>query len=219
MNTDDGHMKRASMMDGGVVFARPPPEWQPERLDLSKSTVIWQLQKSLYGLKSAPKTLAGPSGEYSQKVRFCLELARHLVVVELFFLCRMMVTESHDQMDRASRTRSVESGGGRDDSPVWRQHATFLTSINMIFCWHHPPIRKSFRPPTAFRNRSFFASSEGIAAKMSDRSFSPSGLKSRATSLHPTSGDSVDPLFTSTHRVLIGGLPIISRHSVMSTSQ
>ena len=47
---------------------------------------------------------------------------------------------------------------------------------------------------------------------MSDRSFSPLGFKSRATSLHRISGDSVDPLF------LIGGLPVISRHSAMSTS-
>ena len=30
-----------------------------------------------------------------------------------------LVTESHDRMDRASRTRLVESGGARDDSPSW----------------------------------------------------------------------------------------------------
>ena len=29
------------------------------------------------------------------------------------------VTESHDQMDRACRTRLVESGGARDDSLSW----------------------------------------------------------------------------------------------------
>ena len=32
---------------------------------------------------------------------------------------RVRVTESHDRMDRASRTRLVDSGGARDDSPSW----------------------------------------------------------------------------------------------------
>ena len=42
----------AHMKDGDVVFARPPTEWQPETPDTSKGTVIWKLQKSLYGLRS-----------------------------------------------------------------------------------------------------------------------------------------------------------------------
>ena len=45
----------AHMKDGDVVYARPPPEWQPESLDPNKGTVIWKLQKSLYGLRSAPR--------------------------------------------------------------------------------------------------------------------------------------------------------------------
>ena len=32
---------------------------------------------------------------------------------------RVRVTESHDRMDRVNRTRLVESGGARDDSPSW----------------------------------------------------------------------------------------------------
>ena len=35
----------AHMKDCDVVFAKPPPEWQPETLDPSKRTVIWKLQK------------------------------------------------------------------------------------------------------------------------------------------------------------------------------
>ena len=35
----------AHMKDGDVVYARPPPERQPETLDPSKGTVIWKLQK------------------------------------------------------------------------------------------------------------------------------------------------------------------------------
>ena len=45
----------AHMKDGDVVYARPPPEWQLETLDPSKGTVIWKLQKSLYGLRTAPR--------------------------------------------------------------------------------------------------------------------------------------------------------------------
>ena len=45
----------AHMKDGDVVYAKPPPEWQPETLDPSKRTVTWKLQKSLCGLKSAPR--------------------------------------------------------------------------------------------------------------------------------------------------------------------
>ena len=45
----------AHMKDGDVVYARPFPEWQPEKLDPNKDTVIWTLQKSLYGLRSAPR--------------------------------------------------------------------------------------------------------------------------------------------------------------------
>ena len=43
------------MKDGDVVHAKPPPEWQPETLDPSKGTVIGKLQKSLCGLRSAPR--------------------------------------------------------------------------------------------------------------------------------------------------------------------
>ena len=52
MNTAflDAHIK-----DGGVVHAKPPPEWQPETLDPSKRTVMWKLQTSLCGLRSAPR--------------------------------------------------------------------------------------------------------------------------------------------------------------------
>ena len=45
----------AHMKDGDMVYARPPPEWQPETLDPSKGTLISKLQKSLYGLRSAPR--------------------------------------------------------------------------------------------------------------------------------------------------------------------
>ena len=43
------------MKVGDVDHAKPPPEWQPETLDLSKRTVIWKLQKSLYCLRNAPR--------------------------------------------------------------------------------------------------------------------------------------------------------------------
>ena len=45
----------AHMKDGDVVYAKRPPEWQPETLDPSKGTVTWKLQTSLYGLRSAPR--------------------------------------------------------------------------------------------------------------------------------------------------------------------
>ena len=45
----------AHMEDGDVVYAKPTPEWQPETLDPSKRTVIWKLQESLYGVRSAPR--------------------------------------------------------------------------------------------------------------------------------------------------------------------
>ena len=38
----------AHMKDGDVVYAKPPSEWQAGKLDPSKGTVIWKLQKSLY---------------------------------------------------------------------------------------------------------------------------------------------------------------------------
>ena len=59
----------ARVMDGDVVYGKPPPECQPETLDFSKRTSIWQLQTNLYGLKSSPSTLAGPSGADPQEVR------------------------------------------------------------------------------------------------------------------------------------------------------
>ena len=45
----------AHIKDGDVLYARPPPEWQPETLDPNKGTMIWTLQKSLYGPRSAPR--------------------------------------------------------------------------------------------------------------------------------------------------------------------
>ena len=46
------HKARYVLSD--VVYARPPFERQPETLD-PKGTVVWKLQKSLYGLRSAPR--------------------------------------------------------------------------------------------------------------------------------------------------------------------
>ena len=43
------------MKHGDVAYAGPPPEWQPEKFDPNKDTVIWKLQKSLYALRSAPR--------------------------------------------------------------------------------------------------------------------------------------------------------------------
>ena len=60
----------AHMKDGDVVFARPPPEWQPETLYSSKVTVIWKLQKSLYGLRSAPRRLQDHLEEILRKCVF-----------------------------------------------------------------------------------------------------------------------------------------------------
>ena len=44
-------------------------EWQPETLDPSKGTVIWKLQKSLYGLEKRDETLKGPSVADPQEMR------------------------------------------------------------------------------------------------------------------------------------------------------
>ena len=33
----------AHIKEGNVVYAKPPPEWQPETLDPSTGTVIWQI--------------------------------------------------------------------------------------------------------------------------------------------------------------------------------
>ena len=65
----------AHMKDCDVVYARPPPEWQPETLDPNKGTVIWKLQESLCGLRSAPRRWQGPSGTDPQEVRLRPELA------------------------------------------------------------------------------------------------------------------------------------------------
>ena len=71
----------AHMKDGDVVYAKPPPEWQPETMDPSKGTVIWKLQKSC-GLRSAPRRWLG-SGADPQEVwassRTCLILACGLI--------------------------------------------------------------------------------------------------------------------------------------------
>ena len=45
----------AHLKDGDVVYAKTPPEWQLETQDVCKGTVVWKLQKSLYGLRSAPR--------------------------------------------------------------------------------------------------------------------------------------------------------------------
>ena len=70
----------AHMKDGDVVYAKPPTEWQPETLDPSKGTVIWKLQKSLYGFEKRTETLAGPSRADPQEVRLRPEHAGHLLV-------------------------------------------------------------------------------------------------------------------------------------------
>ena len=38
-----------------MVFAEPPPQWQPETLDPSMGSMICKLQKSLCGLRIAPR--------------------------------------------------------------------------------------------------------------------------------------------------------------------
>ena len=70
----------AHMKDGDVVYAKPPPKWQPETLDPSKGTVIWKLQRSLYWPEKRTETLAGPSRTDPQEVRLRPEHAGHLPV-------------------------------------------------------------------------------------------------------------------------------------------
>ena len=64
----------ANMKDGDVVYARPPPEWKPEILDPNKNTVIWKLQKSLYGLRSAPRRWQDHLEEILRKCGFVANL-------------------------------------------------------------------------------------------------------------------------------------------------
>ena len=63
------------MKDGDVVNAKPPPEMQPETLDPSKGTVIWKLQKSLCGLRRAPRRWQDHLEQIPQEVRRRLEHA------------------------------------------------------------------------------------------------------------------------------------------------
>ena len=53
----------ASMKARDVVYARRPLEWLPQSLDHSKGTVVWKLQKSLCGLRSAPRRWQDKPGE------------------------------------------------------------------------------------------------------------------------------------------------------------
>ena len=49
------------MKDGDVVYAKSPPEWQPETRDPSKGTVIWKLQKKVSGAhRDAGRTIWQP---------------------------------------------------------------------------------------------------------------------------------------------------------------
>ena len=59
----------AHMKDGDVVYAKPPPEWQPGTLDPSKDTVSWKLQQKSLWSEKRTETLAGPSGADPQQVR------------------------------------------------------------------------------------------------------------------------------------------------------
>ena len=52
----ENRLPQRAREDGDVVYARPPPEWQPGTLDPSKDTVIWKVQKRLYGLRSAQRS-------------------------------------------------------------------------------------------------------------------------------------------------------------------
>ena len=63
-------------------------------------------------------------------------------------------------------------------------------------------------------NKTFFASSGGVAANKSSRL---SFLISLATSLHLYSGFSLSPLFVSTHLTLTGDFPVAFQHSSSGT--
>ena len=57
------------MKDGDVVYANPPPEWQPEALDPSKGLIgLETTEQPLWSVKGT-KTLAGPAGADPQEVR------------------------------------------------------------------------------------------------------------------------------------------------------
>ena len=59
----------AHMKDGDVVYARPPPEWQPETLDPNKrNSDLETAEKSVWSAKRT-ETLAGSSGADPQEVR------------------------------------------------------------------------------------------------------------------------------------------------------
>ena len=59
----------AHMKDGDVVYARPPPEWQPETLDPNKrNSDLEKAEKSVWFAKRT-ETLAGSFGADPQEVR------------------------------------------------------------------------------------------------------------------------------------------------------
>ena len=58
----------ACMKDGDVVYTKPPPEWHPETQN--KGTLIWKLQISLHGLRSAPRRWQDPLEQILRKCGF-----------------------------------------------------------------------------------------------------------------------------------------------------
>ena len=101
----------AHMKDGDVVYANPPPEWQPETLEPSKGTVILATTvKSLWPEKRT-ETLARPSRADPQEVRLRPEHAGHLPV------------DTHDEasITRIPRGRLVVGWNAPDNqgNPHW----------------------------------------------------------------------------------------------------
>ena len=70
----------AHMKDGDVVYANPPPEWQPETLEPSKGTVILATTVKSLWPEMRTETLARPSRADPQEVRLRPEHAGHLPV-------------------------------------------------------------------------------------------------------------------------------------------
>ena len=84
----------ARMKDGDVEYAKPPPsEWQLETLDPSKGTVIWKRQKSLHGLRSAPRRGQDHLEQILRKCGF-VPLARSFKGVLLTPNCSLSVVVS-----------------------------------------------------------------------------------------------------------------------------
>ena len=65
----------AQMKDGDVVHARPPLEWQLETLGSQQGFRDLESTEESVCSEKGSKMLAGPSGGYSQKVRFGLKHA------------------------------------------------------------------------------------------------------------------------------------------------